>query len=272
MEVGYVKYQSNIERHRTMIGTHRVDIDYSAKYAAMEDHFINIANNGKDYTYKLNAADKVAMDSFMEVRNNKLLFSKGNFDENGRVTLHDEIGRPLVAAEGIIPQAERFATKFVFNKLNVRIFENALAEMADKADSATGNSFAFIVNKRMWDMIQRSLSSWVRDWKTSAIFVWSQGAKGYVDLGATYQSYEFAGNTISFVLDRSLDLEFSKKAYGLMLDLGTTDGAPGIQFFTFKGGQLIHNTIEGAGGMSGMKSGPVSSPVAGSKISYCLAA
>lgn len=134
----------------------------------------------------------------------------------------------IIASEGLIPQVERFATKFVFNKLNVRLFEQALAEMADKADSATGNSWVFVCNKRMWDQVQRSLSSWVRDWKTSANFVWSQGSKGYVDLGATYQSYEFAGNTVSFVLDRSLDLEFSKKAYAIMLDMGTTDGTPGV--------------------------------------------
>lgn len=93
-EVGYVKYQSNIEKARTYIGTTRNDIDMSAKYAAMEDQFINIANNGKEFTYKLNAAEKVCLDSFMESRNNKLMFSKGNFDENGRTTIHDEIGRP----------------------------------------------------------------------------------------------------------------------------------------------------------------------------------
>lgn len=94
MEIGYVKYQSNVEKARTYIGTTRNDIDMSAKYAAMEDHFINVANNGKEFTFKLNAAEKVCLDSFMESRNNKLLFSKGNFDENGRVTLHDELGRP----------------------------------------------------------------------------------------------------------------------------------------------------------------------------------
>lgn len=93
-EIGYVKYQSNVEKARTYIGTTRNDIDMSAKYAAMEDHFINVANNGKEFTFKLNAAEKVCLDSFMESRNNKLLFSKGNFDENGRVTLHDELGRP----------------------------------------------------------------------------------------------------------------------------------------------------------------------------------
>lgn len=111
------------------------------------------------------------------------------------------------------------------------------------------------------------MSSWIRDWKTTGCFVWSQGAKNYVDLGATYQSYEFAGNKMVFVLDRSLDLEFPKKAYGLFLDLTTdSNGQPGIMFCTFKGGQLIHNVITGVGGVSGLASGEVSSPVAGAKI------
>ena len=35
--------------------------------------------------------------------------------------------------------------------------------------------------------------------------------------------------------------------------------------FTFKGGQMIHNTILGVGGKDGLSSGEVSSPVAGAK-------
>lgn len=45
-------------------------------------------------------------------------------------------------------------------------------------------------------MVQRTMATWIRDWKTTGCFVWSQGAKDYVDLGATYQSYEFAGKSI----------------------------------------------------------------------------
>ena len=41
-EEGYVKYQSNIERHRGYISTHRVDDTYSALYKAMENTFISI--------------------------------------------------------------------------------------------------------------------------------------------------------------------------------------------------------------------------------------
>lgn len=266
-ETGFTKYQSNIEKHRTMIGTTRCDIDYSAKYAAMEDQFINIATKDKDFVYKLSGAEKVCLDSYMAARNNKLLFSKGNFDVNGKTTISDEIGRPIVATEGIIPQIERFATKYVFNKLTVRIFEGAMNEMATKSDEPTGNSWVFICNTRMWQLVQRTMSTWIRDWKTTGCFVWSQGAKDYVNLGATYQSYEFAGNNIIFRLDRSLDLEFPKKAYGMFLDLTTdSNGTPGIMMFTFRGGDIIHNVVRGVGGKTGLESGEVSSPVAGAKL------
>ena len=65
-----------------------------------------------------------------------------------------------------------------------------------------------------------------------------------------------------------MNLEYPNKAFGIFLDL-TTDGngRAGIQMFTFKGGQLIHNTVLGVGGKNGLTSGEVSSPVAGSKIS-----
>ena len=70
-----------------------------------------------------------------------------------------------------------------------------------------------------------------------------------------------------FRLDRSLDLEFPKKAYGMFLDLTTdSNGTNGLMFFTIKGGDIIHNVVRGVGGKSGLESGEVSSPVAGCKI------
>lgn len=95
----------------------------------------------------------------------------------------------------IIPQIERFASKFSFNAdtFNVRLWEQAMQEMSAKADQATGNVWSFVLNTKLWNICQRRLSSWIRDWKTTGCFVWSKGNNGYVDLGATYQSYEYAG-------------------------------------------------------------------------------
>lgn len=171
----------------------------------------------------------------------------------------------------IIPQIERFATKFVYNKLNVQIFESALNEIIAKCDNAEGNHFTFICNSILFNQIQRVLGNWLRDNKVDGAYLWSKGSNGYVKVGSTYDSYTYAGNTITFKQDRSLNLEFPKKGYGFFLDLTTdSNGTPGIMMFSFKGGDLIHNVVKGVGGLSGLESGEVSSPVAGAKISNCL--
>lgn len=75
-------------------------------------------------------------------------------------------------------------------------------------------------------------------------------------------------NKIIFKVDRTLDVEFPTRKYGFIIDM-TADSASGkaaMNFFTFKGGELIRNTINGVGMKSGLASGEVSSPVAGYKI------
>lgn len=77
-------------------------------------------------------------------------------------------------------------------------------------------------------------------------------------------------NKIIVKIDRSLDVEYPTRKFGMMIDL-TADSATGkaaLAYFTFKGGDLIHNVIVGVGGKSGLASGEVSSPVAGSKLRF----
>lgn len=89
MQEGYTKYMSNTEKMRTHIATHRCDTDMSAMYAAMEDVFIQIGKGDKDDpVYKLNTAEKDCLDSFMEARNNALLWGKCNVDESGKVKIN----------------------------------------------------------------------------------------------------------------------------------------------------------------------------------------
>ena len=84
----------------------------------------------------------------------------------------------------------------------------------------------FLCNTLMWNEIQDTMSAWIRDWKTVGTFVFSKAANGYVNIGATYQSYEFAGNTVTFKIDRSFDIEYPNRKYGIFLDL-TADAASG---------------------------------------------
>ena len=129
----------NIEKHRNYITTHRVDTSYSALFAAHEDVFVNIAEgkgNGvsTETLYKMNKKEKDLLENFLYVRNNGLLFNKTNVDKNGKATITDpDTGRPIYIGDGIIPQVERFASKYAYTKLTVDVFNTALSAMVEKA-------------------------------------------------------------------------------------------------------------------------------------------
>lgn len=235
----------------------------------MEDVFIQIGKGDKDDpVYKMNPAEKDLLDSFMEARNNALIWGKTNMDETGMPKTYDADGHPIIVPDGIIAQIERFATKFVFNKLNMNFFERALQTMVAKSEKPTGNTYTLLGNTAFYTESQRVANAWIIAHKTDGNFLWSKASNGMVDLGATYQSYEFAGNKLIVKIDRSLDVEFPTRKYAMILDL-TADaatGKPAMAFFTFKGGDFIHNVIKGVGGVNGLSSGDVSSPVAGTKL------
>lgn len=266
---GYTKYQSNCEKMRTYIATHRCDVDMSAMYKPMEDVFIQIGKGEKDDpVYKMNTAEKDCLDSFMEARGNALIWGKSNMDENGKPKIYDEDGRPIVSGDGLIAQIERFATKFVFSKLNISYFEKAMQAMVAKSEKPQGNKYMIVCNTAFYNEWQRVMGAWIKDRHTDGTFLYSKASNGYVDLGATYESYTWGGNTITVKLDRCFDVEFPTRKYGIILDL-TADaatGKPALAMFTFKGGQFMTNRILGVGGASGLASGEVSSPVAGQKL------
>lgn len=91
---GYVKYQSNVEKHRNYITVHRCDDSYTSLYKAHEQTFISIGKgegNGKlkETIYKMDTLEKNLLKNFVEVRNQGLLFNKSNVDKNGKPTIYD---------------------------------------------------------------------------------------------------------------------------------------------------------------------------------------
>jgi len=274
-EEGYIKYQSNIAKHRNYITTHRVDCSYSATFAAMEDVFIKIGQgkgNGEmtETIYRMEKQEKTLLDNFMYVRNNGLLFNKSNVDVNGKATIVDpDTQRPIYIGEGIIPQVERFASKVVFSKLTTEIFRTVLNLLGEKAESPTGNTYVCICNERLWYLVQDHLAEFLAHFHTDGAYLWSMKANDYVKVGATYNAYEYGGNTIIFRVDRTFSREYGyDKGYGLFLDLTAdkTSNQPPISLFTLKGGDFISNKVLGVGGENGLTSGVVSSPVAGGKL------
>lgn len=143
--------------------------------------------------------------------------------------------------------------------------------MGEKSKESTGNTYTFLTNDRFWLLAQVALHEFIVN-KTDNAFLWSKeangGVGGYVKVGASYNAYEFAGNKIVFHVDKALSREYPDKAYALCLDLTAdkTSNQPPIGMFTLRGGDYITNYIEGVGGKSGLASGPVSSPVAGTHL------
>ena len=270
-DCGFVKYQSNIEKMRNYMTTVRVDDSYSSKYALMEDTFIKIGkgeNQGclTEKIYRLDPMKKNLIENFLYARENMILLAKGNVGVDGKATISDRsTGRPIYIGDGAIPQIERFASKYSANRITINTFHTVINTMAQKAEKPTGNHFAFIVNEKAWGIVQEVLGEYLANRKTDGAYLWSnQGEGKYIKVGATFDAYEWGGNTISFKVDRTLSREY-QDPYFLCIDLttGKTSTQPPIQMFSLKGKDYIFNEVLGVGGRSGGDSGVVSTPVAG---------
>lgn len=146
-----------------------------------------------------------------------------------------------------------------------------MGKMTEKAQDDTGNKFTFVLNRKAWEDINLVLGEYLANYRTDGGYMYSKSANkgmgGYIKVGATFDTYEFAGNQIQFIVDRALSREYPTKGYGICVDLTAdkTTGTPALAKFTLGGKDICINTIAGVGGLDGKTSGPVASNVAGSK-------
>jgi hypothetical protein len=225
---GHTKWQSNVEKMRGYIQTHRFDASYSALYAAMEDKFISIAegkNQGEmsETIYRMDKVEKNLLETFLQGRNQSLLFSKSNVDpRTGKPTIVDPItNRPIYISDGLIPQVEAFASKYVYNKLTIQVLKTAIMNLNEKAERPTGNNYLFICNEPFYYQVGEILDTYLAQYHTDGTYLWSMKANGYVEVGAKgFDTFNWMGNTISFKVDRTFSREFGyEKGYALALDL-----------------------------------------------------
>jgi len=189
-EEGYTKWQSNIEKHRGYIQTHRFDASYSERYAALEDVFVKIGKKEEqggmsETIYRMDTLQKNLLETFLVGRNQALLFSKGNVDANGKATIVDpDTNRPIYISDGLIPQVEAFASKYAYNKLTISTLRTAIMALNEKADNATGNHYLFLCNEAFWYQIGEVLDTYLAQYHTDGTYLWSQKAGDYVSVGA----------------------------------------------------------------------------------------
>ena len=124
-----------------------------------------------------------------------------------------------------------------------------------------------ICNTPMMMEVHKVLDSTLKDYKIDAPFLYNKvGDK--VRLGAQYDGYQYMGNTIIFKLDRSFDIEYFDRKFGVMVDF-TADGTSGraaVEMLTTRGTELVHNYVVGVGGRDGRSSVEGSSRVSATKI------
>ncbi|MDA3855342.1 MAG: hypothetical protein PF569_03725 [Candidatus Woesearchaeota archaeon] len=123
----------------------------------------------------------------------------------------------LIAGDGLVPQIERFASKFKYAKLGINVLNTALDQMNQKAAEATGNHYTFIINDRLWTQVNTTLGDWLKNWNSTPTLLYSKDSGSFVKadnpikVGGTFTSYEIAGNTVTFMVDRALSKEYPTK-------------------------------------------------------------
>lgn len=272
-ERGYTKYTKNTELHRNYLSRHRASVDWSGDYAMRESVYITDGKkknaNGKDewLIYTMNKKEKDCLDHFLFSRENASLFSETNYDANGRCTMQDELGRDIPMGDGIIPQIERYCEKYAYSNLSSEVFEDVIASMVEKSENPTGNKYACVCNERFWNQFGRVMREDLRfQSPANGAYFYSKASGGDVKVGATFVSYEFQGNEITFMPDRALSQEYDTYGYAVFLDTGRdmASGVPNIASFTLEGAEMLSGNLRGMGGMDGKSTGDIATSVHGS--------
>jgi len=290
-EQGNTKNWYNIERHTNYMTKIRSDQAYSSDFAATQDMFFisdeeakKMAAGGKFQVFKLDKVEQQVLNHFLISANNAVVFGRTTMDvTTGRSHLQLDNNQDVISGKGIIPQYEEFAQWIDFSKqISIKHFQDAIEYLCEKRNQSTGNHFTFVINRKLHRMIQNILKKELFLNNPAGMWFYTQDsvakkdAKGreYSDnkrgfnnitVGATFESYIFAGNIINFVVDEELTRYYNtqNKAYGILIDTSmyesSTGAVPAISLVTLKGRSLIKASVTGVGGINGTTSGNVSS-------------
>lgn len=83
-----------------------------------------------------------------------------------------------------------------------------MSTMRQKTKKSRDNKFMFIVNEVLWSQIQTTLRTYLSDFKTDGAWFYSKKTGGDVSVGATFDTYVFGGNQLTFTVDKAFSLEY----------------------------------------------------------------
>lgn len=284
---GSMKKMSNFEIFDNCLSFLRLQKGKSGFAAIMENAYIEQNQGEKRVLYKIDATEKQCLDSFMQMKNNALLFGQRTYDDNRQFTIFDPVtGFPIPAGDGLVTQIEQYSGRtYSFSKMTTNFLNNIISEQTKFSQVPQGNHYVIMCNtqfsNQFWKAMRDELKATSQldgSWFYSKAM--EEAGKGKyanlsgkkvdginpmdsVTVGATFQTYKYQGNMISIVIERALDVEYPTHAYGLLIDMSQDQdtGKPAIEMMTIKGAEMIWGKLNGLGGESGMASGMVSSLV-----------
>lgn len=262
-ERGYNKMLYNIEKHRNFISRHRVGDSVSGDFAKLKEKYLQHAG----VYFKMSTMEKDLLDLLYLSFENSMLLGHGNFDDAGNCLITEEDGRPIPMGEGLITQMKRYCGQQRYNVLSATHLRAAIGDIVEKMEKKTGNNIVAICNWKGYQDAQEVLDSLLKTRVTDNYFYTKAGGK--IKVGAEYNAYEFAGNTITFMENAALTNRYPDRGYFAILDTSIYDGEPNIQMHTIKGMSMFKGSQLGMGGKTGGESlENVSTMVHGHRVEY----
>lgn len=294
-EYGNIKLHSNMERHTNWMTKIRSGQKYSGDYKAIEDKYLvdeqdlkNYIKGGQKDRLKLlpfTSIEQAVLDDFLLKANGAMLWGRSNIDANtGRPLITDNKGEAVYIGDGLIAQIERYGHYIdISGPMSVKHFQNAIDYIADRRGQSMGNHILAIVNRKFSRMKATALRDAINlfapqnngTWFFSKDPVQGVARPGdrtrarrmqlphEVAVGATFNTYIYEGNTITFLVDEALTNHYPDKAYGIFVDNSVyedrTGEKPGIHMMTLKGRELVQSHVPGIGGIDGRTNGITSS-------------
>jgi hypothetical protein len=282
-ESGSSRFYFNVEEHVNYVTTLRTSASFSSEYALKEKYYATTLNN-EQVLVKMEPIREDMMQQLLYAVNNVMIFGESTVNDQLQSTLFDYgNNNPIIAGDGVYTQINKFADTFDYaqGSLSVRQLNNMFKSITNKTPKITGNHFTFVCNKTLWEHFNETM---IGELKTSAIagaWYYSKAAGKKVNVksvetespdgmqvGTTFNTYEFSGNLITFAPDRVLSEHYPDTGFGFCIDTGIDekDGEPNIMALKYHGIDILTGELIGMGGLDGKTSGQISTPIAGSQL------
>lgn len=298
-EYGTNKSWYNTERHIEHMTKIRAGQPYSSDFKATESLYFmtdkdiekaTVERGGRYKVFRLDSIEQQVLDHFFTSANTQLLLGRTNIDETtGRPTIQLANNQDVIIGNGLIAQYEKYAHYIDYTNLHVRDFQDAIENIAEKRGQSQGNHITVLCNRIFSRQKAKALQDQIgiiAPYNNGAWFFskdFKPGEDGVtkhkvakkilandITVGATFSTYIYEGNTITFIVDEALTNHYQDRGYAIFIDTGVYEDekgkTPAVHLKTLKGRELVKNHITGMGGINGSTSGVVSQSLDASRF------